>query len=211
MTFEQVAGFALLSAVLIVVPGPSVLFVIGRALSLGRSGVLPTVVGNSAGEYVAVLAVAFGLGGLVETSVEVYSILKLGGAIYLAWLGIGAIRSRSDVTVALRAPVAPVSAGRGLRDGFVVGALNPKTIVFFATVLPAFVDPSAGSVTLQMLALGAVFTAIALVSDSAWGFAAGTAREWFVRAPGRLETIRAAGGVIMIGLAGALALSERRR
>jgi len=97
--------------------------------------------------------------------------------------------------------------GAILRDGFVVGVSNPKAIVFFAAVLPQFVAPSAGHVPLQMLLLGTLFVAIAVVSDAAWAVAAGTARAWIARSPRRLEWVGGAGGLVMIGIGTSLALT----
>jgi threonine/homoserine/homoserine lactone efflux protein len=97
-----------------------------------------------------------------------------------------------------------------LREGFLVGATNPKSIVFFVAVLPQFVDYAAGNIPLQLASLGAVFLLIALASDSIWALAAGTARHWFARSPKRISTLSAAGGVMMIGLGGTLALAGSR-
>ncbi len=210
MAPDRLLAFALLSLVLIVVPGPSVLFVIGRALSVGRRAALATVVGNEAGEYVQAAGVAGGLGVILAQSELVFTIVKLAGAGYLAYLGLQAIRKRRSVLLLNRSTLA-YRDGRALRDGFVVGLTNPKTTVFFAAVLPQFVTRagSAEPVPVQMLFLGLVFVAIALVSDSIWALVASQARAWFVRSPRRLETLSAAGGVVMIGLAARLAVANR--
>jgi threonine/homoserine/homoserine lactone efflux protein len=94
-------------------------------------------------------------------------------------------------------------------DGFVVGVANPKTIVFFAAILPQFVQAGGAPAGLQMMALGVIFAVIALASDSVWGLAAGTARTWFVRSPRRLEAVGALGGVAIVGLGVRLALTNR--
>lgn len=202
--------FAGASLVLIVVPGPSVLFVIGRGISLGRRAAVVTVVGNALGAYVQVIAVAAGLGAAVERSAALFTVLKLSGAAYLIYLGVSAIRRRGSLSAAIEdRAVAARSTTHLVRDGFVVGVTNPKVIAFFAAFLPQFVDPSAGPVPLQILLLGAVFAAIALVSDSAWGVAAGAARRWLRGSPTRLERLGGAGGVVMIGLGVRLALSGR--
>jgi threonine/homoserine/homoserine lactone efflux protein len=105
-----------------------------------------------------------------------------------------------------------VRSGRTLvLDGVVVGVANPKAIVFFAAILPQFVDRSGAPAGVQMAVLGLVFVAIALVSDSLWGLVAGSARQWFVRSPRRLERIGAAGGLVMMGLGVRLALTGRRQ
>ncbi|MFD7433150.1 LysE family translocator [Streptomyces sp. NPDC059861] len=207
---DRLAAFAAMSFLLIVVPGPSVLFVVGRALAQGRRAALTTVVGNTLGAYAAVAAVAFGVGAVVERSAVVFMALKLAGAAYLIHLGIRAIRQRH----ALRAAFGQAQAGPGglrtLWEGFAVGVTNPKTIVFFAAVLPQFVDRAQGHVIAQMLLLGLVFNLIAVACDSVWGLAAAGARNWFARSPGRLAAIGGAGGLTMIGLGVTVAVTGRK-
>ncbi|MFM9877528.1 MAG: LysE family translocator [Rhodoglobus sp.] len=193
-------AFVLVAIPIILVPGPSVLFVIGRSLALGRTGGLLSVVGNAAGALVIAVAVAFGVGILIAQSAVLFMIVKIAGALYLIWLGIQAIRHRRDAATTATSAVAPRSTPRLLVEGFIVGVTNPKTIVFFIAMLPQFVNYPAGSIPLQMLLLGAVFVVLALVSDSAWALAAGSARDWFARSPRRISTLGATGGVVMIGL-----------
>ncbi|MFC6063338.1 LysE family translocator [Streptomyces ochraceiscleroticus] len=209
MTIDRLLAFAAMSFLLIVVPGPSVLFVIGRALAQGRRAALTTVVGNALGAYVLVVAVALGVGSLVERSALVFMALKLVGAAYLVYLGVKAVRQRGALQAAF-AGDAPARGGlRTVWEGFAVGVANPKTIVFFAAVLPQFVDREQGHVTAQMLLLGLVFNVIAVVSDSVWGMAAATARSWFARSPRRLAVVGGAGGLAMIGLGVTVAATGR--
>lgn len=196
----NLVAFALVALPLILVPGPSVLFVIGRSLSLGRVGGLLSVVGNAIGALVIAIAVAFGVGIVIAQSIVLFTIVKIAGALYLIWLGVQAIRHRRDAAGTATATVAPRSTVRLLVQGFIVGVSNPKTIVFLIAMLPQFVDYSAGGIPGQMLILGGVFIAIALVSDGAWALLAGTARDWFARSPKRIATLGATGGVVMIGL-----------
>ena len=207
---ERLAAFAAASFLLIVVPGPSVLFVIGRALAQGRRAALTTVVGNTVGAYVLVAAVALGVGSVVERSVLLFTVLKLAGAAYLVFLGVKAWRDRG----ALRAPFtdgAPAPGGRRtFWEGFAVGVSNPKTIVFFAAVLPQFADPGRGRVVVQMLLLGLVFNVMAVVCDSVWGLVAAGARDWFASSPGRLAVVGGAGGLAMIGLGVTVAVTGRK-
>jgi threonine/homoserine/homoserine lactone efflux protein len=158
-----------------------------------------------------VVAVAFGVGALVERSAEIFTIVKWAGAGYLVYLGVQAIRHRQSMTEALAARAASVRPLRALRDGFVVGVTNPKSIVIFVVALPQFTDRAAGHlpVQAQMLILGALFTAIALVLDSVWAVIAGTARQWFARSPRRLALIGGTGGLVMIGLGVSLAATGR--
>jgi threonine/homoserine/homoserine lactone efflux protein len=204
---HHLLAFAVLSYLLILAPGPNVLFVVSRSLQLGRASGIAAVVGGQGGVYVQVIAVAFGVGALVERSVAVFTVIRLAGAAYLVFLGVQAIRHRKSLAAILAARVPQASTSRMLRDGFIVGLTNPKAIVFFAAVLPQFADRSAGHVPFQLLLLGLIFVAIALVSDSMWAVAAGTARAWFSRSPRRLEAVGGASGLAMIGIGASLALT----
>ncbi|MFD5320788.1 LysE family translocator [Streptomyces sp. NPDC127098] len=209
---DRLLAFAAMSFLLIIVPGPSVLFVIGRALAHGRRAALTTVVGNTLGAYTLVIAVALGVGTIVERSALVFTALKLAGAAYLVYLGVRAVRERRSLRAEFAAEGDGAAARRGLRtlwEGYVVGVTNPKTIVFFAAVLPQFIDRAQGHVTLQMLLLGLVFNAIALTLDSVWGLVAAGARGWFARSPRRLSAIGGFGGFAMIGLGVTVAATGR--
>ena len=202
--------FTLTALVLIAVPGPSVLFTVSRALALGRVAGMATVAGNTLGEYAQIMMVAFGLGTLVERSVLVFTVIKLAGAGYLIFLGVQAVRHRKRLAETLGAAMENKSVTRIVADGFVVGVGNPKSVVFFAAVLPQFVDRAAGHVPEQILVLGALFAGIALISDGAWALVAGSARAWFGRSPRRLGLIGGTGGLAMIGIGAALAISGRK-
>lgn len=202
-------AFCVTAFVLIAIPGPSVVFVVSRTLMSGRSAGLATVAGNAAGEYMLVVAVAIGIGAVVSTSAAVFTVVKLVGSAYLIYLGVQAIRHRRGLSELLSAPAVARSTRRHVGDAFVVGLANPKSIVFFAAILPQFVDKSAGHVPLQMLLLGAIFVLIALASDSLWALTAGTARTWFTRNPRRLEMVRAGGGLAMIAIGVRLAFTQR--
>ena len=206
---EHLLTFAAAAFAIIVVPGPSVLFIISRGVVLGRRAALATVVGNAAGLAVQVTAVAAGLGAVVERFVAVFTVMKLAGAGYLVWLGIKAIRNRHALGASIGMPIEPRSVRRILREGFIVGVSNPKSVLLFVAILPQFVDRGAGAVPLQMLVLGGIAVCVALMSDSVWAVAAGTARDWIARRPDRLQAIGGAGGVIMIGLGVRLALTGR--
>jgi threonine/homoserine/homoserine lactone efflux protein len=207
---SHLLAFALISFVLVIVPGPNVLFVVSRSLMLGRAAGVGTAAGGQIGVYLQVVAVAFGVGALVERSVAIFTAIKLAGAAYLVYLGVQAIRHRGTLREALDVAAQPRSFGRILRDGIVVGVSNPKVIVFFAAVLPQFVNRPAGHIPVQMLLLGAVFLGIAVVCDSTWALAAGTARAWLARSPRRLEMVGGAGGLAMIGIGASLALTGRK-
>ncbi len=201
ITLDQLLGFGIAAFILIAIPGPSVVFTIGRALAYGRAVALATVVGNSLGLLVIVAFVALGLGVVVQESIEVYTVLKLLGAVYLVWLGVQAIRHRHDFHLDAGAEVGPrVSFTRAMRQGFVVGVTNPKAFMILGAVLPQFVDRGLGNVQAQMLLLGLLAFTIGLLSDSLWALIASQLRTWFARSRRRGEAVGAAGGVSMIGL-----------
>ncbi|AJE38910.1 LysE family translocator [Streptomyces nodosus] len=200
-------AFLAVVAVLIAVPGPSVVFVVGRGVALGRRAALATAVGNNGGVLIQAVLVAFGLGTVVAQSIVVFSVLKLAGALYLVHLGVQTWRHRGKLAVTDVQQRPPANVRRIVRQGFVVGVSNPKGFLIFSAVLPQFVNRSAGQVTLQLLILGIVCAAVALVSDSAWGLLAGTARGWFRGSPRRLSAIGTASGAVMVGLGVRLALT----
>ncbi|OEV04492.1 LysE family translocator [Streptomyces oceani] len=209
MGWDQLAAFVVVVAALIVVPGPSVLFVVSRGVALGRRAAVSTAVGNEAGMLVQVLLVAVGLGGIVERSALVFSVLKFAGALYLVHLGVHAWRHRKELAVTPEQERTTRSSAQILREGFIVGVSNPKGFLIFTAVLPQFVSPDSGSVPVQLLALGLICVIIALISDAAWGVLAGTVRGWLGHSPRRLSFIGGASGAVMVGLGVKLAFSSR--
>lgn len=205
---SQWVAFLVASILFIQVPGPSLLFAIGRALTVGRRDALLSVVGNALGMTLQAALLAVGLGTLVATSATAFTVVKFIGAAYVTWLGIQAIRHRGDSATALMDQGNQRPTARPIRTGFVVGATNPKTMVFFAAFLPQFVNPAAGNPVLWTVALGVVFGVLAVVSDSIWTLLAAQARHWFADSPRRLEHVSAAGGAMMITLGVALATAS---
>jgi threonine/homoserine/homoserine lactone efflux protein len=206
---DRLLAFGLTAFVVIVIPGPSVLFVVGRALGAGRRVAVLTVAGNAVGEYVQVIAVAFGVGALAEQSVAAFTTLKLAGGAYLIYLGVKTFRERRSLAAAISAPVAPRSDRRAFVEGWTVGVTNPKTVVFLAAILPQFVSRAAGDVPVQILLLGAVFAVIAIASDTLWALAAGGVRVWFSHSPRRLELLGGAGGLAIMAVGAGLLVSGR--
>ena len=206
----QLLGFALASLVLIVIPGPGVLFVVGRALAHGRRSALATACGHAAGNYVVAACVAVGLGTILQRSATVFVVVKIAGAAYLMWLGIQAIRHRKSLADAFAAAADPREGWRALRDGMVVGITNPKSYILFGAVLPQFVNRAHGNVPAQMLLLALVSVVIGGVCDCAWGFAASVVRNWFARSPRRFEMVGGAGGLAMIGVGVTVAITGRK-
>jgi threonine/homoserine/homoserine lactone efflux protein len=205
----QLLGFALASLVLIVVPGPGVLFVVGRALAHGRKSALATALGHAAGNYMVAACVAVGLGALLERSAQAFLIVKIAGALYLIWLGIHAFRRRKSLAEAMAVAASPQEGWRAVRDGAVVGITNPKAYILFGAILPQFVNRSAGHVPEQMLLLAVVSVIIGAVSDCSWGFAASAVRAWFARSPRRVEMVGGVGGLAMIGVGVTVAVTGR--
>src|SRR5215472_1057727 len=204
---DRLLAFVLTAFVVIAIPGPSVLFVVARALAGGPRVAVLTVVGNAIGEYVQVIAVAIGVGALAQRSVAAFTVLKLAGGAYLIYLGVRTFRERKSLAAAISAPAAPRSDRRAFLEGATVGVTNPKTVVFLAAILPQFVSRGLGGVPLQILVLGAVFAAIAIVSDTIWALAAGGVRTWFSRSPRRLELIGGAGGLAIVAVGAGLVVS----
>jgi len=209
LTPDQVIAFGVAALILIAIPGPSVVFVIGRALAYGRGVALASVVGNSLGLLTIVFLVALGLGVVVEESIVVFQVLKLAGAAYLVYLGVEAVRHRKEFLTQDQSASAgkAMTWRRAIRQGYVVGVSNPKAYMILAAVLPQFVDRAIGHVQLQLLLLGLLAFVIGLVSDSTWALVASQLRQWFVRSPRRGEAVGAVGGASMIGLGVGLALT----
>ena len=209
ITIDQFLAFGLAALILIAIPGPSVVFVIGRALAYGRGVALATVVGNTTGLLLIVVLVALGLGAIVQESILVFTILKFVGAAYLVWLGIQAIRHRKGFTVSnVGVDGAPTMTWtRVIRQGFVVGVSNPKAFMIIGAVLPQFIDRGNGHIQTQMLLLGLIAVVIGLLSDSLWAVIASQLRAWFNASTKRGEAMGTVGGVSMIGLGVGLAVS----
>ncbi|MET9498820.1 LysE family translocator [Streptomyces sp. NPDC006552] len=207
---HRLLAFCTMSVLLSVVPGPSVLFVIGRALAHGRRTALTSVLGNALGGYALVIAVALGIGALVETSVVVFDVIKLAGAGYLVYLGVRALRASWKNRARAVSFTSVSSSGRSsVWAGFMVGVTNPKSVVFLTAVLPQFVDREAGHVSIQMLILGFAGAVLALISDGLWGLTASAARTWFGRSPQQMSLVGGTGGLAMIGLGAAVAVTGR--
>jgi threonine/homoserine/homoserine lactone efflux protein len=209
---HHLLAFLLTVYVLILIPGPSVLFVVSRGVALGRRAALATVAGNAGGLIFQGALVTIGIGSIVASSDVVFTTLKLIGAAYLLFLGIKNIRARKALAelFAPAAATAPKPLGRIVREGFLVGATNPKGVLIFTAVLPQFIDRGQGNATLQLATLGAICVVIALLSDGAWAIASGTARQWLGRSSGRLEAMTGLGGAMLVALGVGLAVTGRR-
>ncbi len=208
---HHLLAFLLTVYVVILIPGPSVLFVVSRGLALGRRAALATVAGNGCGFALQLVLVSVGLGAVIARSDTVFVTLKLLGAAYLVFLGVRKIRDRRALAGLLGVgELAPRRLRTTIREGFVVGSTNPKGLIIFTAILPQFIDRASGNTTLQLLTLGAICIVIALLSDGLWAIGSGSARHWLGSSPHRLERLSATGGVMLIGLGVGLAVTGRR-
>jgi threonine/homoserine/homoserine lactone efflux protein len=196
---ENILTFIAFALVIIAIPGPSVMFAISRALVLGRRGAILTVVGNGIGVFVQALAVSVGLGVLIESNEVLLTIIRLGGAAFLIYLGITAIRHRRD-GLDLSAPVVAPKSSHILRESIIVGLSNPKTIVFFSAAFPQFVVADGTPIVLQMIQLSVIFVVFGVSGDAIYALSAGAARDWFAKSPDRVVVMRTVGGIAMTTL-----------
>lgn len=187
------------SVLIILAPGPSVLFAIARAIAWGRATAVATVVGNALGMFALSILIAFGLGPILERSELAFITVQILGGLYLIYLGVDALKhSRIAASEMVNQGDIRPSHLRSIRDGFWVGALNPKGLVFFAAILPQFLDRDGTNLTGQLLLMGATFAVLAIIGDGTWGLLAGTVREWMASSPMRLVLLRRLGGAVII-------------
>ena len=198
---QNLTQFILASVAIILVPGPSVMFVIARAVAWGRITALLTALGNALGMLLLSVFIAIGLGPLLQRYELLLIVVQVLGGMYLIHLGIDAWRHRQEhADDMVKIEEVKPSNYQILRQGFTVGALNPKALVFFSAVFPQFVDPDVGSITIQLLIFGAIFTALALLLDGTWGVLVGSSRDWFVTSRNRLVFLRTVGALVMMAL-----------
>lgn len=195
---STLALFCAAAFALAVVPGPAVLYIVAQSVDQGRLAGLVSALGIGVGSLVHVLAATIGLSSLLASSATAFTIVKYAGAAYLVVLGIRRLLTRETLENDIAR--APRARKRLFADGVVVNVLNPKTALFFIAFLPQFVDPDAGAATLQIFALGLVFTLIALTSDSLWALAAGTAGAWLKRSRWYLGVKRWMTGTVFVAL-----------
>ena len=186
------------SLALAVVPGPAVLYIVAQSVDQGRGAGLVSALGISVGGLVHVAAATIGLSSLLASSATAFTIVKYAGAVYLIVLGVRRLLTREEMPDEVARP--PRARQRLFRDGVIVNVLNPKTALFFLAFLPQFVDPDAAAPALQIFALGMIFVAIALCSDSIWALAAGTLGGWLRRSRWYLGVKRWVTGTVFVAL-----------
>src|SRR5882762_11079409 len=201
--------FMTAAIVLLIIPGPAVLYIVARSVDQGRKAGLTSCSGIATGGLIHVLAAALGLSALLVSSAMAYSIVKYAGAAYLFYLGIKKLRERPAVADRLK-PIEPVSLRRVYSQGVLVQVLNPKTAIFFFAFLPQFVDPARGHVSLQFFTLGMLFALMGFASDSMWAITAGSAAGWLRRNKTFIRNERYVSGTVYLGLSMATAVSGSR-
>ena len=183
---DHLIPFLLTTYALILVPGPSVLFIVSRAITLGRRAALVTVLGNTLGLLMQLLLVVAGLGSVLARSESISAAIRVCGAGYLILLGIRSIRNSKITNGPTAMPDPPRPLHVIAREGFTVGATNSS---------------------LQLISMGLLVALLALVSDGLWALASGTARAWLGRSPHRYRWMNVGGGTVMIALGVGLALT----
>jgi threonine/homoserine/homoserine lactone efflux protein len=210
---STLALFAVAAITLLVIPGPSVLYIVTRSVDQGRAAGLASVGGIHVGTLVHVAAAAFGLSALLVSSATAYNAVRWIGAAYLVWLGVRRLLAREEDAAAI-AGGGSGARRQGLRrvfaQGVVVNVLNPKTALFFFAFLPQFVDTSRGSVPFQVVVFGVAFVLLGLVSDGAYAVAASAGARWLRRRPGVARTSRLVSGGVLISLGVTTALAGSR-
>ena len=190
--------FVSAALVLLVVPGPAVLYIFARSVEQGRRAGFVSILGIHVATLVHVAAAALGLSALLASSALAFSIVKYAGAAYLIWLGLKKIFGRAEPVGAIS--VKPHGHWRLFRDGFVVNLLNPKTALFFLAFLPQFVEVERGHVAMQVAFLGILFAVLGSITDGCYALAAGTMGNWLKGSRGYLKVERYVSGVLFIGL-----------
>ncbi|KGN40202.1 LysE family translocator [Knoellia aerolata] len=205
------AAFAGASLLLILFPGPAMLFLVARGVAGGRRVGVMSAIGVESATATFVLATAFGLTAVLATSALALSVVRYAGAAYLVWLGIGVLRTRGATgTVDVPTTGSGQSDWTSWGQGYLVGIANPKVALFFLAFFPQFLDPARGSMTGQILVLGVVFVAIGLVFDASYGALAGTISARLARRRSGSAKGRVAVGLTYIGLGGFTAATGSR-
>lgn len=207
MNTQLLVAFTMTVVVVVAVPGPSAMFIVGRAMAIGRPAAIAAAAGNTAGTIIQGLVAVFGLGAVISRSETLYNVIKFGGAIYLVQMGAKTIRHRELPSA--DGGREDADRRRVARQGFVVGLTNPKLVVFFGAALPQFVDPTRGYVVVQMLALLTIWSAVSLIGDTTWGCIGGCIRSRTANSPRNVERMIALGGVCIVGVGILLAVSQR--
>lgn len=207
--FSMIALFASAAFVLAILPGPGLFYVVGRTLSGGRRAGLASVAGTQAGAMIHVLGGAIGVSAILMASATAFTVLKWAGAIYLVYLGISTWRTAGN---AFSAPHGEMqrSLATTFRRGFLVEATNPKTAIFFLSLMPQFIDPARGSPAFQFLTLGTLALIIMTANAAFFTFAAGLLRRFTITRPLVVAWFERTSGAIIGGLGISLLFVRRQ-
>jgi threonine/homoserine/homoserine lactone efflux protein len=198
--------FLLAALIIAIVPGPGIFYVAARTLSAGRQVGIASTFGTALGGLVHVIAGGLGVSAIILASAQLFSVLKLAGALYLIWLGIKTFREAGS---ALPEPAGQSGARQAFRDGIAVEALNPKTAAFFLAFIPQFIEPAVGHPALQFMTLGLISVTLNTLADVIVVAAAFAARTSLARQPRLVRRLRQGSGIVMTGLGISLALARR--
>ena len=209
LNFERLPLFMFASIVLLLTPGPAVLYIIARSIDQGRMAGIVSVISVEVGNFFHAVAAALGLSALLLSSSTAFSVVKYLGAAYLVYLGLAKLLTNSAGSASQQTRVEPQSLGRIFSQGVTVAVLNPKTALFFLAFLPQFVDRTKGQVGLQLFSLGCLFVLMAIISDGMYALLASSAGQWLKTRSQVWLAERYVAGLIYIGLGITAALSDR--
>jgi threonine/homoserine/homoserine lactone efflux protein len=206
-THSQLLFFVTTAAILLAIPGPAILYIVGRSIGQGRNAGLVSALGIGVGTLIHTAAAAVGLSALLVSSATAFSVVKYLGAAYLVFLGVQRLRSKESLATGSDAGAPRVTLARVFSQGIVVNVLNPKTALFFFAFLPQFIDPARGHVATQILSLGVLFAAMGTASDSLWALFSGSVAGWLRNNRRWMRNERYVSGGILISLGVATALA----
>jgi threonine/homoserine/homoserine lactone efflux protein len=198
--------FLLAALIIAAIPGPGIFYVAARTLSGGRPAGIASTFGTALGGLVHVVAGGLGVSAIILASAQLFTVLKLIGALYLVWLGVRTFREAGN---RLHEPIGAVGATQAFREGVLVEALNPKTAAFFLAFIPQFLDPAAGYPAFQFIALGLISVALNTFADVIVVVVAARARATLVRRPIFIQRLRQGSGLFIAGLGISLAFARR--
>jgi threonine/homoserine/homoserine lactone efflux protein len=206
MSGANVSLFLIAALIIAAIPGPGIFYVAARTLSGGRNAGTASTFGTALGGLVHVLAGGLGVSAVILASAQLFTALKLVGALYLIWLGVKTFR---EANTAPPEQIEPAGAKQAFRDGVVVEALNPKTAAFFLAFIPQFLEPAAGHIALQFVMLGLISVALNTFADIVVVLLASTAHANLARRPNLIRRLRQGSGLFIAGLGFSLALARR--
>jgi threonine/homoserine/homoserine lactone efflux protein len=205
LELSKLSLFLIATVVLVLTPGPNVLYIVARSIDQGRKAGLVSALGVEVGTLFHITAAALGVSALLATSAIAFTVVKYLGAAYLIYLGLRKLFTREQVQP--DESIGPRKFGRVFSQGVIVNVLNPKVALFFLAFFPQFVNPSTGSATMQILILGCIFFGLALINDVLYALLAGTLGQWLKGNIRFLQAQRYFAGSVYIGLGVTTALS----